>query len=125
MLTILAPMLMKLFPSMVLDKAKKLSKFVLIAFGIVIIVVSFLVWLNGIKNEAVQDERLRVESLGSEARDIAADERLDDAIANMKSEEGLQNAIREAPKGGTVSPAAHALNCERLFRQSGRVPAGC
>lgn len=124
MFTFAAPLLMKLFPSLVLEKAQKLSKFVLIVLMIVIAVVSFFVWLNSVKDGAVQDERQRVEALGSKAREVAADERLNDAVANTKNEEGLHNAINQAPKGGTVSPAAHALNCQRL-RNIGRIPADC
>ena len=124
MLAFAAPFLMKLFPRLVLEKAQKLSKFVLIVLMIIIAVVSFFVWLNGVKDEAVQDERQRVEALGSKAREVAADERVNDAATNAATEKGLNDAIVNAPKGGTVSPAAHALNCQRL-RNIGRVPPGC
>lgn len=57
------------------------------------------------------------------AREDAADQRVVDAIKNAQSEEELHDVIEAAP-GGVLSPAAHALSCERL-RRYGSVPPAC
>ena len=69
-----------------------------------------------------QHEQEREVAAG-EAREEAADQRVEDAINNVKSEEELHNVIEAAP-GGELSPAARALACERL-RRLGRIPAAC
>lgn len=62
---------------------------------------------------------------GIEARDEAADERAADTIRNTEAEKELHDAIDSAPKGGALSPADLALNCQRL-RNAGRpLPAAC
>jgi hypothetical protein len=63
------------------------------------------------------------EAKAGKAREVAADRRVDDQINNAKSEEELHNVIEAAP-GGTLSPAAKSLACERLRRQ-GRIPPAC
>lgn len=65
-----------------------------------------------------------VEASGSAARDAAEIERADDAANDRANERNLHDAIRSAPKGGKLSPAAHVLACERL-RRIGRIPAAC
>lgn len=59
-----------------------------------------------------------------DARDDAAEQRADDTIKNTLNEKDLINAIEDAPEGGTLSPAARALACERL-RKIGRIPPAC
>lgn len=68
--------------------------------------------------------RMKIERQAMKAREAAADQRAADAIRNTKSEENLHHAIDTAPPGGELSPAAHALACERL-RARGRIPASC
>lgn len=58
-----------------------------------------------------------------EARDDAAGERADDAIRQAEEERKRNEAIDKA-QGGQLSPAAHALACERL-RKLGRIPPAC
>ena len=58
-----------------------------------------------------------------QAREEAANQRIDDALKNAKSEKELQDVIEAAP-GGELSPAARALACERL-RRVGRIPPAC
>jgi hypothetical protein len=71
----------------------------------------------------VERHQAKVEAQASKAREKAADERAVDAVTNAKSEKELQDAIKAAP-GGSLSPAAHALACERL-RRLGRTPPAC
>lgn len=59
-----------------------------------------------------------------ESRDEAAEQRAIDTIENTLNEKELNDAIDAAPQGGTLSPAARALACERL-RKIGRVPPAC
>lgn len=63
------------------------------------------------------------EAAAGQAREDAADQRVKDAITNAKNEEELHDVINAAP-GGTLSPAARALACERL-RRLGRIPPAC
>lgn len=58
------------------------------------------------------------------ARSQAEAERASDAAIVSSNQEDLAHAIDAAPQGGTLSPAAHALACERL-RKLGRIPAAC
>jgi uncharacterized membrane protein YebE (DUF533 family) len=72
----------------------------------------------------VNDYKAKQEAAAAGAREDAANQRVIDASTNAQSEEGLHNVIQAAPSGGTLSPAAHALACERL-RRNGRVPESC
>lgn len=72
----------------------------------------------------VNDYKAQQEVKAGKAREAAAETRVEDAIKNAKNEEDLHDAINAAPKGGSLSPAAHALACERL-RKLGRVPPAC
>lgn len=72
----------------------------------------------------IDDHEAKREARAVEARDVAADQRSTDAITNATNEKELHDAIDAAPTGGTLSPAALALNCERL-RKLGRVPPAC
>ena len=72
----------------------------------------------------IERHAAEVEAKASDLRERAADERVNDAATNAASEKGLNDAINKAPATGTVSPAAHALACERL-RRIGREPASC
>lgn len=112
------------FPGMLADKARQISKWGLGLLLVIVSVVGFIIWLNRVKSEAVQVERDRVEALGSKARETATEERVTDTANNAVIEKGLHDAITQAPKDGTVSPAAHALNCQRL-RNIGRVSPDC
>ncbi len=67
----------------------------------------------------------KVEQHAAKAREQAADERVSDAATNSATERDMHDAIDTAPKGGTLSPAAHALACDRLRRRGGRLPADC
>lgn len=71
--------------------------------------------------EDYENERA-VESI--EARDTAAERRAEDAIENAATEKELIDAIEQAPAGGTLSPAARALACERL-RNAGVISPAC
>jgi Na+-transporting methylmalonyl-CoA/oxaloacetate decarboxylase gamma subunit len=71
----------------------------------------------------VADHEQKREIAAGEAREVAADQRVEDAIINAQKEEELNNVIEAAP-GGELSPAARALACERL-RRIGRVPPAC
>lgn len=71
----------------------------------------------------IEDHETKREIAASGAREDAADQRVRDAIDNANSEKELQDVIQNAP-GGTLSPAAHALACERL-RRYGRIPPSC
>ena len=68
--------------------------------------------------------RAKVEAQSAKGREIAAEQRAADAVRNTKTEEDMHHAIDTAPKGGQLSPAAHALACQRL-RARGRAPASC
>lgn len=72
----------------------------------------------------VEDHEAKREAAASGAREIAADARATDTVTNTKSEQEMHDAINAAPSGGSLSPAAHALACERL-RKRGRIPAAC
>jgi hypothetical protein len=91
----------------------------------VVALVALLATLKGCYDRSVvnQHEAER-EAKATDARETAAAERLDDAATNAKSEQEMHDAIDNAPKGGQLSPAAHALACKRL-RDLGRVPASC
>jgi hypothetical protein len=71
----------------------------------------------------VERHQMRVEQRAASAREAAAYERAGDLATGRTNERDLHDAIRSAP-GGTLSPAAHALACERL-RKLGRTPSAC
>lgn len=80
--------------------------------------------------KAIYDHRLiaaheaRQQAAGAKARAQATEEQIRDDAANARSEEELHNAIDTAPRSAAISPAAHALACERL-RRIGRIPEAC
>lgn len=95
-----------------------------IAIGLVALIAAFLIWDHFDDKAAVNDFEAEQEAKAAPAREKAAEQRAQDAIINTKSEEDMHHAIDSAPKGGDLSPAAHALACERL-RKLGRVPPTC
>lgn len=102
----------------------RLHKAALIGAAVVAVIAAFLIWL-ALHDRAVIDwHETEREAAAGEARETAADERLNDALTNARNEEDLHDAIDDAPKGGELSPAARALACERL-RKLGRIPAAC
>ncbi len=96
------------------------------AWASVVLTVLALLWAGKALYDASviadhEDDRA-LESI--DARDDAADARASDAITNTESEKGMNDAINNA-HGGSLSPAAHALACERLRRRGGKLPASC
>lgn len=90
-----------------------------------IAIIALLSVLKGCYDASVRkDYRAEVEAKAGQAREEAADQRVKDALTNTANEKDLHHAIDTAPKGGELSPAAHALACERL-RKLGRSPAAC
>lgn len=87
------------------------------------LVAAFFIWLALHDHAVVARHEAKVEAAAAPAREKAAAERVRDAAINTKNEEDLHHAIDTAP-AGAISPAAHALACERL-RKLGRVPAAC
>lgn len=106
---------------------KKLSYKVAKAIGIGALAVALVIALGVGKcaydNSVIEEHEEQREAAASGAREDAADQRVKDTIANANSEKELQDVIQNAP-GGTLSPAAHALACERL-RRYGRIPPSC
>lgn len=106
---------------------KELSYKVARTVGIVVLAVAILIALGVGKcaydNSVIDKHEVKREAAASGAREDAADQRVKDAIDNANSEKELQDVIQNAP-GGTLSPAAHALACERL-RRYGRIPPSC
>lgn len=106
---------------------KKLSYKVAKAIGIGVLAVALVIALGVGKcaydNSVIEDHEVQREAAASGAREDAADQRAVDTIENAKSEKELQDVIQNAP-GGNLSPAAHALACERL-RRYGRIPPSC
>lgn len=73
----------------------------------------------------ISDHEAKREAAASGAREVAAEEAARDTIINTRNEKDLHDAIEKAPLGdGRISPAAHALSCERL-RKIGRYPEAC
>lgn len=107
---------------------KKISFGLAKALGIAICVLGLILFLITAKalydRSVVNAHEAEREAQASEAREEAADQRATDTIVNTRREEELHNAIDAAPKGGTLSPAARSLACERLRRQ-GRIPPAC
>lgn len=72
---------------------------------------------------ARHDEKIAAAASG--ARERSAEEAATDTIINTRNEKDLHDAIDKAPPGdGRITPAAHALACERL-RKIGRIPEAC
>jgi hypothetical protein len=98
------------------------------AVGVVVVIVAaillFLLAKAMYDRSVIADHEAEREAKAAPARERAADQRAIDTVRNAKSEEELHDVINNAPPGGTVSPAARALACERL-RRIGRVPAAC
>jgi hypothetical protein len=78
-------------------------------------------WLVLHDRRVIAKHDAAIEAAASAARDQAADERTQDAVTNTRNEQDLHHAIDGAPTGGSLSPAAHGLACERL-RKLGRFP---
>lgn len=97
-----------------------------LAYLMAAVLIFALLWLlKGCYDDAlIRDHDAAREAVAKGARDQAADQRAADTIANAKNEKDLHDAIDAAPRGGELSPAAHALACERL-RKLGRIPAAC
>lgn len=73
----------------------------------------------------IADHEAQREAAASAAREQAAEEQAADTLRNARNEKDLHDAINQAPPGdGRISPAAHALACERL-RKIGRIPEAC
>jgi hypothetical protein len=120
----LASLLLARNAAMTLPYARRLAKIGLTAAAVVLAVVAFIAWDWWDDRRAVQAAEDRREAKAGKAREQSADERLSDALRNADSEKELHDAIDDAPKGGELSAAAHALACERL-RRVGRVPPAC
>ena len=126
----IAKLLISQQPGMGLTQARKTVKAGLIVVGAIVLGIVFLVWLNARDRAAVDDYKAGVEATAAPAREKAADERVADVIADANNERDLHIAIDAAPPmpdgpaKPMLSPAAHALACERL-RKLGRIPAAC
>ena len=105
------------------DMARRFAAPFLILAGAIVALGLYQTWDYFNDQAAVREYQRKVEEQTAKARAKAEDERVADAIANATSEEELHNAVDSAP-GGVLSPAAHALACERL-RRHGRVPESC
>ena len=90
---------------------------------IVIGVAVWFLWLHFHDAGVIDDHETKREAAAAGARETAGAERAADAVNNTRNEEQNHAAINAAP-GGALSPAAHALACERL-RKLGRIPAAC
>jgi hypothetical protein len=108
------------FASLVGEKAAKP-----VAIGSAVVLLIALLSLGKCVYDAsvVDAYKAKVEAKAAPAREKAADRRAADTITNTKNEKDLHDAVNSAP-GGALSPAAHALACERL-RKAGRKPAAC
>lgn len=105
-------------------KLVALPRWVKAAGLIALAVAAFLIWDRLDDKAAVDRHVAKQEAKASKAREAATDQRAADAATNSQNEKDLHDAIDAAPKGGSVSPAALALNCERL-RKLGRIPPAC
>lgn len=110
--------------SMTQSRAEFLSKVILGAGAAVLVIAAAALWLKLHDRAVRQDVRDQVEAQAAPAREEAAEERVADTIRNMTNEQEMHDAIEAAPTGGTLSPAAHALACQRL-RRVGRIPTAC
>lgn len=88
------------------------------------LVAAFGIWLALHDRAVVTRHEANVAAKSAPARDRADTERVQDAIATTRNQQDLHHAIDTAPPGGTLSPAARALACERL-RHIGRIPPAC
>lgn len=82
-------------------------------------------WLRFHDKRVVTDERARVEALGAEGRETAAEEAVADAIEQVKQERRYDDAITNARDTGRPSAAGVALGCERLRRAGIAAPPEC
>ncbi|QQN75050.1 hypothetical protein [Croceicoccus sp. YJ47] len=88
------------------------------------VVAAWSLWLRAHDAAVIERHDTAREVEAGAARETAAGERVDDALRNEANERKNREAIDNAPKGGTLDPAAHALACQRL-RNLGRIPAAC
>lgn len=95
-----------------------------IALAVVGAVGAFLLWNAWDNHKAIEQHEIEREAKAADEREEASEQRVVDAIRDTQNEEQLHEVIDNAPSGGEVSPAAHALACERL-RRVGRVPPAC
>lgn len=116
------PFLFTLFASW--GVPERLRKALAIALAVVALVATLAVLKGCYDRRVVERHQAKVEAQASKARETAADERASDAATDSATEKDLHHAIDTAPTGGALSPAAHALSCERL-RKLGRIPAAC
>lgn len=110
-------------PAMTPAHAKKLAKIGVAIAAVALLIVGFIAWDWWDDRQAVEQAAVEREIAAGEQREVAADERVKDALDNAEQEEDYREAIETAP-GGKLSPAAHALACERL-RRIGRIPPAC
>ncbi len=103
---------------------ERFRKALAIVLAVVTLVAALAILKGCYDHEVIKRHQAKIQAQASEARETAADERANDAATNSASEKDLHNAIDTAPQGGALSPAAHALNCERL-RKLGRIPPAC
>lgn len=107
-------------------KAAKIAGFITL---VILLVVALSLGKLAYDKSVVNKHEVAREAAATEAREEAADQRVADLVNNSRSEEGLLNVIENAPppvagQPAGLSPAAVALNCERL-RRLGRVPPAC
>lgn len=101
----------------------KLARPVAIASGVALLIVLLSVAKCYYDRHIVNAYVNQVQQRAALATKRADEQRAQDAQTNAKNEKDLHNAIDDAP-GGALSPAAHALACERLHK-AGRDPASC
>lgn len=93
--------------------------------GGVVVLMALIVALKGCyDNSVVREEDAKREAAAATARESAAAERAIDDITIRQNEEKIREAIKAAPTGGALSPAARVLACERL-RKRGNPPDEC
>lgn len=95
-----------------------------IAAAVLALTGSAALWLHYHDRAVIEHHEAKKQAAIATSAATAAAERVDDAIRNTANEKDLHHAIDTAPSGGSISPADHALACERL-RKLGRVPAAC
>lgn len=105
------------------DLARRFAAPFIILLGVVLVLGAYQTYDFFNDRAAVAEHEREQEAKAAKQRAKADDERVADAAKNAQSEKDLHNAIDDAP-GGTLSPASHALACERL-RKLGRFPAAC
>ena len=102
---------------------EKLARPVAIALGVALIIALLAIGKCSYDRHIVNAYVDQVQRDAAPATSNAAVQRAADTITNARNEKDLHNAIDAAP-GGALSPAAHALACERLHK-AGRNPASC